>query len=73
MPLFGSKVHNENDRQLHKDAKNHHGVRDVAAAGGVDWLLRRHEKKEDKQHPGKNHDHKARDAALAGGCSSGQW
>ncbi|CAM0135509.1 hypothetical protein VKS41_005155 [Umbelopsis sp. WA50703] len=71
MPLFGSKVHNENNAQLHKDAKEHHGVRDVAAAGGVDWLLRRHEKKEDKKDPTKNHDHKARDAVLAGGVGLG--
>jgi hypothetical protein len=42
-------------------------IRDVLAAGGVDYALRHHEKSEDKKHPGKNHDHKVRDAALAGG------
>jgi hypothetical protein len=45
--------------------------RDIAAAGGVDYALRHHEKSEDQKHPEKHHDHKARDAALAGGVGLG--
>ncbi|KAG2182666.1 hypothetical protein INT44_005645 [Umbelopsis vinacea] len=71
MGIFGRKVHNDTNAEVHKDAHNHHGVRDIAAAGGVDYALRHHEKSEDKKHPNQNHDHKARDAALAGGVGLG--
>ncbi|KAI8580169.1 hypothetical protein K450DRAFT_238492 [Umbelopsis ramanniana AG] len=71
MGIFGRKVHNESNAEVHKDAHNHHGLRDVVAAGGVDYALRHHEKSEDKKHPEKTHDHKARDAALAGGVGLG--